>query len=64
MELFQYADFVRLENADDFATIHDHDRQRKLNEYFACVILQVPSLSLFLISTHTSHANINKVKNN
>ena len=54
IELFQYADFVRLENADDFAMIHDHNRQRKLNDYFACVILQVPSSSLFLIRTRTN----------
>jgi hypothetical protein len=35
-----FANFVRLENADDFAMIHDHNRQRKLNAYFAAVLLQ------------------------
>jgi len=35
-----FANFVRLENADDFALIHDHDRQRRLDAYFATVILQ------------------------
>ena len=35
------SDFVRLENADDFAMMHHHDRQRKLNEYFASILLQV-----------------------
>lgn len=35
-----FANFVRLENADDFAMIHDHDKQRRLNDYFATVLLQ------------------------
>ena len=35
-----FANFVRLENADDFAMIHDHPRQRLLNTFFASVLLQ------------------------
>jgi hypothetical protein len=35
-----FANFVRLENADEFAMIHEHDKQRRLNDYFAAVLLQ------------------------
>jgi hypothetical protein len=35
-----FANFVRLENANEFAMLHDHDRLRKLDQYFATVLLQ------------------------
>ena len=36
-----FASFVRLENADAFADLFDHDRLRMLGEYFGAVLLQV-----------------------
>ena len=38
--LLTFSRFTRLANADAFAHMHDHERQRALNDYFAAVLLQ------------------------
>ncbi len=39
--LTTFSRFVRLENSDNYATVHGQDKTKMLTRYFAAVVLQV-----------------------